>query len=224
MAIVRDSNVAGASRGTTSPVTWNHTVAAGGVLYVSIASLFPVADPITAVTFDGAAMTLIKKDTNNQRQVQVWGILNPTTGSAKAVSISFTGSDSLYGGSVSYTGVDTTGFSAVTPVEAHNAGVTTSISTSITPTVDNSVILGTGYAENGAPSAYTNIVNVGVATNLLFPIESSPLLISPAAATTIGITRPSNDWIKLVAFVAEPATGSAVKAPSGSLALMGCGM
>ena len=205
MAIARDSNVAGANRGTTSPVTWNHTVASGGVLYVYIGFQFPAADPVSAVTFDGAAMTLIKKDTNNSRQLQVWGILNPTTGSAKAVSVSFstTGTPTCWGGSVSYTGVNTSAFSSVTPVANNNVGDTNTISTSITTTADNSVVLGAIWDENINIASYTNIVNIG-AVSTVTPFETSPLLVTPAGAKTVGFTSSDTDWLKIIAFVAEP--------------------
>lgn len=204
MAIVRDTNVASASRGTSGSTTWSHTVSTGGVLYVYLAFYY-ATDPITAVTFDGVAMTQIIKETSNTRSIYCYGILNPTTGSAKTVSVTWntSGTPTLFGGSVSYTGVKTSGFSSVTPVEVHNAGASASVSTSITSTVDNSVILGLVSADNSSINGYTNIVNVGTVANMA-PSESNPLLITPAGATTVGFTSPANDWLKLIAFVVEP--------------------
>lgn len=209
MAIARDAAVATAYRGQTSPQTWNHTVASGGVLYVSVVS-YAVADTVTGVTFDGTAMTLIKKQTYSTRTVYIYGLLTPTTGSEKTVSVSFNtaGSPYIYGGSISYTGVDTSGFSSVTPVSAYTSTPAKSISTSITTSVNNSAILGMCWVENGAISTYTGITKVGTNVQLFHFEPSAGLIISPAGSLTVGVTTPSNDWMALLAFVAEPASSS----------------
>lgn len=203
--IMIDTNVATANLGTSGSATWNHTVASGGVLYVYLA-IYYATDTLTAITFDGVAMTLIKKETSNTRSIYCYGILNPTTGSAKVVSVTWTSGQTLYGASVSYTGVNTSGFSTVTPVESHNAGATNNTSLSITTVVDNSVVLGMGTADNNSITTYTGVVNIGALTTMV-PLESTPLLVTPAGAKTVTIAA-GTDWYKLIAFVAEPATAS----------------
>ncbi len=220
MAISRDTFVSASNRGSSSPVTWNHTVATDGVLYVVLGFNYPASDPVTAVTFDGDAMTLIKKDTSNSRQAQVWGILAPTTGSSAVVSVSFT-SGTCHGGSVSYTGADTTGFSAVTPVESHNTGTSTSTSTTITTTVDGSIIVGLGWADNAVQNVFGDNKLVGTNSNILGILESDPTIIDPAATTTLTVgTSIGNDWLKLIGVVVEPSSLVASSAPDLRLAFI----
>lgn len=87
------------------------TVAAGGILLVFVDD-FGGTQTTTGVTFDGVAMTQLQASTDNSGGVDAslsaWVLHNPTTGSAKTVTATFSGVEltlSVKGHAISYTGV-----------------------------------------------------------------------------------------------------------------------
>jgi hypothetical protein len=125
----------GTSQTTGSSCTWSHTC--GGT---ATAILVGVGVPVTAAawpisaTYGGLAMSDVnlRQQSNNSTDggIQVFGLLNPPTGANNVVvSVSgqtFTVSNPLVGGSMSYTGVGSFG----TPVAAFGASTTPSVTVS----------------------------------------------------------------------------------------------
>src|SRR5450756_66398 len=100
MAIAFDAQATGGAV-SASPKTWSHTCASGAFLIVFVYAN-DLSDLISAVTYNGAAMT--KLQTNLAvYAMTAWYLANPASG-ANTVSITSSGG-TLSGRSLSYTGV-----------------------------------------------------------------------------------------------------------------------
>lgn len=135
-AITEDgtSNASGSDNTSITSLTWAHTNA-GSALIASI-SMNDATDAdrvIASVTFNGDAMTVIKRqdDASGNKTVELWGLVNPDIATGNIVVTFNAGSVSqTSAGAISLSGTDTT-----SPFEANN-GVTVSNDSTPSVTVD----------------------------------------------------------------------------------------
>lgn len=111
-------------------------------------------DCVTGVTYNSVAMTrinTIRSETNNERGY-LYQLVAPATG-ANTVTITTSGGPSVVAGATSYTGV-----AQSSPIDTSGSlsqGSGTSISVSVTTTVDNDWLVGCGDGVTGAGSNFT---------------------------------------------------------------------
>jgi hypothetical protein len=159
MAIAFDAATDGGHNGGGGTLTFNHTCT-GSDRFLVVSFTGDVgggSDDISAVTFNGDALTFIGKriDATIARMGYCYGMVAPDAGTF-SVSISTSGSHFLTGGATSYTGVLQTGQPEVTQTFFSDADADSSVTNAITPaTADSWVILSThGYDfSNNPPTA-----------------------------------------------------------------------
>lgn len=160
MAIARDAATDGLNNGVAGPShTFAHTCT-GSDLYLEVVVVGDIgggADDITGVTYNGVAMTQIRKEAGATiaRMTYVYALMGPASGTHNVV-ISAGSTHFIQGAARSYTGV-TTGQPDVSNVTFSNADADSSLTTSITPLTANSWVLLTtgGYDSNNLPTAGT---------------------------------------------------------------------
>ena len=151
------SNTTSTASNYTS-ISWSHTVNVvdSTVLIVGLSwrNVGAGTQTVTSVTYNGSAMTLVRKDEYHQsasKSTGIYYLVNPASG-AHTVQVTWEGT--IYkavGGAVSFTGVDQTN-----PVNASagTAGATgTALSTSITTTVANTMLFDVVNVRNPSSSS-----------------------------------------------------------------------
>lgn len=141
MAIAFDA--ASSTSGNSSSFSWSHTCSGSDRLLVVQIGIQNGAEvsPITAVTYNGVALTLQRRDyVTYQVVAETWTLVAPATG-ANNVQVTLSGADKMAMGAISLTGVDQS-----TPVGAKNGYITSSgtggpQSISLTTSYDNSWIV-----------------------------------------------------------------------------------
>jgi hypothetical protein len=214
--LVQNGFAAGGAR------TWSHTVAGTDrILVVSVALWQDVAGTgtITAMTYNGVAMTKAQGVTQGAMRAEIWYLVNPATG-ANTVSATVTGNtDDRKFRSASYTGVD-----QVAGLDASNSAVggTGNPTVNVTTIADNSWVqdavakFGTGAATIGA--GQTSLLNNVTGATLGAASYEGPQ--TPAGAVTMSWTQASaNDWVT-VAMSFKPVAVTGTTATPGTLALV----
>ena len=136
------------STGTNfTSLSWSHTIATidSTILVVGVSwrNSGSNTHTVSSVTFNGVALTLVRKDeyfNGDSKSSAIYYLVNPPSG-AHTVQATFSGTVfRSVCGSISFTGVDQTN-----PINVHtgqtDATYNTNISTSITPTVANTVLV-----------------------------------------------------------------------------------
>ena len=136
------------STGTNfTSLSWSHTIATidSTILVVGVSwrNSGSNTHTVSSVTFNGVALTLVRKDeyfNGDSKSSAIYYLVNPPSG-AHTVLATFSGTVfRSVCGSISFTGVDQTN-----PINAHTGQTDdtydTNISTSITPTVANTVLV-----------------------------------------------------------------------------------
>lgn len=169
-----------ANGGSTGPVTWSHTCSGSDRLLLVGIKTYGSADPVTGVTYNGVAMTQLKKVDGGTNDVfnYVYGLLSPDTG-AHDISISYTGGQYVSATAGSYTGVLQSGLPDATAEAHYDSTGTTSLNTTITTVLNNCYVGVFGYA-NGGNHSLTN-ATIRIATTVGDAIwGDSNSAISPA--------------------------------------------
>jgi hypothetical protein len=204
-AISFDSG-AGSSAGTASSLSWTHTVSGSNtILQVCLNS--ENVTPSAAPTYNGTAMTLVTSETeNSNRHLYDYILVNPSAGS-NTVSVSFSGSGFVAGGSTSYDGVLQSG-----QPDAYNGTTggssSTGLATSVTTATNNDWIIGcasaggdVGQTYNGA-NAFASAVREQPNAALGFFDTKGP--ITPAGATTVGFSNSIADYSEFIGVAIAP--------------------
>lgn len=150
MAIAHDATTVAGNNLTATTASWNHTVAAGGVLFVVVSSRnsTDANRPVSGVTFDGVALSraIHLQDNATDLGVEIWYIANPATGTAKQITVTMTGTGNLWSAAASsFTGVNTTNPIGATQTASATG---TSVSLSLTPSYSNSWIIDSVYSKS----------------------------------------------------------------------------
>lgn len=135
----------------TSPITFSHTCSADNnrILFVGVTIREEPPATVTAVTYDGDALTFIRTDDNEADvRTEIWYKIAPSTGT-NTVSVTLSGNCIAVVGASSYIGVD-----QIAPYFLNNhggfddAGSSTTMSKSLTTNLLNSWIFNVGGANN----------------------------------------------------------------------------
>lgn len=177
------------------------------------------SSPVTGVTWNGTAMTLIDSQYNNfgangNTGVELWYIINPTAGVTNIVVSASNGSNRAK--AAFYTGVKQTG-----QPDASNKGSvpngTTNLALTVTTVADNSWSILVGRDING--SALQSVSNATIrvpATNNAIGFFDSNSDITPAGGYTMTVKTASGSFPKngvIASF--SPATAGPTPANSG---------
>lgn len=189
--IARDNQAQhGVNAGTDS---WSFTNNSGNLLVLGIGiSILAGTDLVTAVTYNGVAMTRIGyKGNANGGGIAgyLYYLLAPATGS-NTIAITATGATRIESYAASYTGVkQATPDATSTPTSATAA---TSIADTLTTVADNAIHIATYYVDAAAISSITNgTIIIGEMG------ESNPLLITPAGSNTMTANAISQNWVAI---------------------------
>lgn len=218
MAIAFDASAVSAESGS-STLAWNHVVGAAGanrLLSVGIVTIGYSQPTVTAVTFDGVAMTKARADQANDGEgsyveSSVWILKNPNTGT-KTISATITNNYDAGGVSASYTGCSQT---SVADAVGGKIGTTSTGSQSFTVTTvaDNCWIFAVGMGlyscDANQTSRGTVVIYYGY---LVVRGEDTNAAQTPAGAKTMGFTLGANQtcWVMSGASFAPVAAASIV--------------
>lgn len=216
MAIAYDTSGA-ATFGSASSKTWSHTMSAtaNGML-VAYVYQNNATDTLSGVTYNGVAMTQIRKqlNANSIGYAYLYYLVGPATGANNVVA---TNGSSTYmeGVSVSYTGVAQTG-----TIDSSNGNTASSSTLSVSTTVvaSNCWVLGLGRGDNAGGGANglsgvasTNRYNT---SGFLFFDDSNTTVSTGSNSTTL--TASSGNLILLVfSFPAAGGSASQIKSADG---------
>jgi hypothetical protein len=201
MAIAFDNATDGGNVNPGTSLTFSHTMGAGAnglILACYNGDTFGGADDFTSDVFNSVALALYKKITSatgGDRMSYIDGLLGPSSGAHNDV-ISCSSSHVIQGGAASYTNVRQTAQpdASVTNFSAQGA---TSLTTSITTTVDNCwvICLEGCYNSGSAPGAGTGATRRAFdAANGGWGIFDSGGPVTPAGSYSIQTTRSSNPF------------------------------
>lgn len=222
MAIALDAVTSKNRVATTSSITWTHTCTGTNlILFVAVQLTGETTDALTAITYNGVAMTLI----NNTGSISGSGfgylyyLLNPATG---ANTVSVTKSNSVSGieaVSASYTGVKQSG-----QPDSHTTNTTpTSLTTSLSTISIADNCWGIAYNINNQWST-ASLTATGTNTTRGTTAWSGALgdtngVIHPAGSVTMGWTGPSGtaNWGEIIATFSPVVANPPVAATSITL-------
>ncbi len=156
----------------STTVTWSHTVSAGlnRILIVGthVKDDTDVDRPITGITYGGVALTKIREDNDNAKDITVglWYLVNPSVGTANIVATATGTCQVLTGSAVSLAGVDQDN-----PVDSQNgtSGNNTLMTIAVTTLNNNNWVIDAGISKEG------NDLTIGANQTLLsqFTINST---------------------------------------------------
>jgi hypothetical protein len=218
--VTYDTAGATSPHGTTSPQTWIHVNSGNCVLVWSV-NASSVSNPVTAVTYGGVTLPLIKaqQTTGTGGGVAVYGLAGPTvpTGS-NTVSVTYTtgGADQI-SGSVSASGAGSIG----TPVSAASSVAVASFSVTLpSTTAGGLVVVGTSYGGNTGSGVFSG--TNGVTIRVSDVVSSTQAADNMAAGTvasaggsqTAGVSDSAgNDLWAMAAVELLPASTSGLGVP-----------
>lgn len=185
MALVIDatSSVAGSGAG---PFTWVHTCSGSDRFLLLGISYYDSGDTISAVTYNGDALTEVPSSTvsNGQYSAALYSLIAPDTGS-NTVSVTFTGSVFDFGaGAVSYTGAD-----QVAPLGT----AATDTGTSTTPSVDVTSTTGE-IVQDALAMIHSGTLTVGASQTQRWNSTGGFGFIKYAGSTESGATTTTMSW------------------------------
>lgn len=220
MAIAFD-NATFASEVSTTTRTFSHTVNSNtnGILIVLAHNNSGATDTFTGVTYAGVAMTRLTgvASANGDMYDSLWCLLAPASGTNNVVITSST-TRGIIGMASGYTGVSQAANPTVYAASS-SATSSTSVSSSVTPTVDNSWIVVTGAQNAVGITASTNINNVRASEGgVAYRRIADSGVITPAASTSQTWTYASNCCIitqVVIAPVSTPTGPTNVKTVNG---------
>jgi hypothetical protein len=195
--------------GDVSSYAWNHTCGATANLLVFGDSHVSTTDrTVAVVTYNAAALTLVRSDINAAYRTTIYYMVAPTTGSAKTVSVTYSGTLSHFGvgGVVSYSGAKQTG-----QPDAHNGAnsATGNPSVSVTTVADNSWVFSVVSARYSSTCDNTQRWNVPL-SGADFPCGGSDTNApkTPAGAQTMSWAQSTSSYWAISAASFAPAVSN----------------
>jgi hypothetical protein len=168
-----------------SATTFAHTVGSGSNRYLTVGTSYWQGS-VTGVTYSGQVMTKLGASANASDNAEIWGLLNPPTGTANVV-ITGSGVSEIASGATSWTGVNQ---STPTGIAGSNSGASGNPATSVT-TTPGDMVFGEVYTIDGVTQTATqnllwkntyccqsaggasNATSTGVATTLNWTLSPS---------------------------------------------------
>ena len=159
-AITRDATSTGGADFATS-ASWSHTIGSNisnTVLVLIVGSHACSDDLATSATYNSVAMTRLASEINNSNTIELWYLLNPSTG-ANTLAVNFDNSCSIATVATSYYNVNqTTPFGTAVTTDSAGSSVTSS-SLTVTSAANETVIdgLSTFFDTQTAGSGQTEL-------------------------------------------------------------------
>lgn len=208
------ANSSGVDNTSVTSVTYPITITSANILVVGAAGsdLTDADRPVTGVTFNGDALTLVRQDNDDSGNVTVslWYIVNPDVVTGNIV-VSYTGTVSTTGSF----GIGLIGANTSAPIDSQNTGVTDNSAThsaSTTVVAAGSYVIDSTIAVSCLDAAtvdasQTQITNFepSVFTFILGSYESSAG--GSTAMSWAGCNAGSSDWDSSVVSIAPAAAG-----------------
>jgi len=187
MAIAFDN--ATVSNGSTSALTFNHTIGANGTnRIVFVGGTIDGSKTITGATYGGTSMTLIDSQPSSTTTDYLFYLLNPPTGTSSVV-LTGSGTAFIYGGAVSYSGVKQSGQPDNKAKTSTTSG--TSLTNSLTTVADNCwTVMSFGNAASGVTAGTGETSRLS--SNGQFMMADSAGPISPAGSYSMTTTYDSS--------------------------------
>jgi hypothetical protein len=217
--IAVDATASTFSASNASSLTWSHTVGAGFNRILVVGTSAAGLTSVSSVTYGAAALTRINATSSSSSETtEMWYLLAPPAGTANIV-VTFSGSDSVAAGSVSFTGV-----SQSTPLgtsaSASGAGGTPSVTVA---SATNQVVIDTitDYADKSsltAGASQTQRWNVTSGAGGKTDVISGGSTKAGAASTTMSWTIGAAKAWSQVAVPLIPAPAFSACGPLGSTA------
>lgn len=201
MAVTYDSSANGNANSTT--LSFNHTCAANATLYVGVMTNDPTT--VSGVTYNSVAMTAQGtpfNDGGNNFKLSVFKLLNPASGT-NSVSVTISSSGTFRAVSVSYTGSDTL---SQPNAASTNTANTTTISTTTTSTVDNCLQIGFGISDSTGQTAGANTTqrNTNASNGQTIGVYEKNAVTTPAGASTITFTPSISGGLGFYGMMVQP--------------------
>lgn len=137
MAIALDASANSTYQAVSAGYSFNHTCTGQNLLLLVGVALFG-AGTVSGITYNGVAMTLVRRESGTTYVAELWQLVAPATGT-HSIAVTLSGALTSVSESVSFTGVDqgspTTGNNG-----AHNTGAIAQ--NNITTTIANSYVAG----------------------------------------------------------------------------------
>lgn len=209
-AIAFDSVTAVTATAGVTNKTFTHTTSGSNrVLFVITGTTNAVT--VNSVTYNGVSMTLAGSYVNAQNnKLAIYYLAAPATG-ANTVSITTSGTDTITGGSISFTGASQTGIPDAMPA-GDQSGALTTYSKSVTTVADNCFQLLALFDQNGL--TMTGGTNTTIGSQPEVVVRGTAFVYSttaktPAGSATLTVSAGSLSlWTGLMLSFAPAATVS----------------
>lgn len=188
--IVFDAASNSGYQAAASSYNWNHTCTGQQrFLAVDISLLSVAGTTVTAVTYNGVALSLIgaKSSVSGADRVECWGLANPASGT-NTIAVTLSASIASAGTAVSYTGVhQTVPTEAFNSAQATNGGSPADATVTVTTVAERAWVHAALATDDTAVTAnQTSRNNVTGAAGSGANEDTGP--IYPAAATAVSYT------------------------------------
>ncbi len=190
MAIAFDAIGPGKNEAGFSSYTWSHTCS-GTNRIVFVAFFGDLSDIATGATYDGVAMTLVRKTNTDSRWIYLYVLINPPTG-AKNVVVSFSGNSLIGGNSISYTGVKQTGQPEVSAAPNATPATITTIS-------DNSWTVLLNKSGTGATAGTGSFLRDNSISGSGYNFFDSNGPLTPAGSKSMSVSQEQGNIIAAIA-------------------------
>lgn len=197
----------------TGPITWSHTCNGSDRLLL-VHMCVQNSNLVTAITYNGVSMTKLLGPTGLYATQEIWGLLNPATGS-NTVSVTFTGNIYVGGCSTSYTGVKQTGLPDAST--SGDATQTTTITATLTTVATRTWMVMNTFANVQTPTAGTGQTSRGTLASRQMLVGDSNGDLSPGSNA---MTTNGGGGLNNFNCVAVSIADSTAEASSGSMLLM----
>lgn len=206
MAIALDNATSLSSSAASPWTTGTHTVAGSNRLLLAC-FLSVGGDVITAVTYNGAAMSALKKGANDGAfgMLQIWGLLAPSTGS-NTFTVTFS-AGTVFLIALSYTGVAQSGLPDASATLNQTAGGST-MANAITTVADQAWVSCIVVNGTSTPTVNTNVTARATPISTVVAGDSNgPVTPAGAFTQTWNVNAASSCEIVQVSFAPAPSNG-----------------
>lgn len=208
---------------TDGTTVWSHTCTGSDRVLLVGWYEFSSSATLSSITYAGVAMTQLGTFPADGAggNVYLYGLANPASG-ANDVSITHSASKQVFASSVSYTGVDQT--TPFPDTETTTSTFGTSLSASITTSVNNSWLLLVGRSPSRAPTAGTdtNVVKLGTGSgDAGWVLDSTSARATGANSLAWSYDPAQTTYYVLTAFAPAGGGGATPYRRRSNLALLG---
>ena len=206
-AVAIDATTAVTATNGVSNKTYSHTTSGSDRVMWNAAGCS--TSTISSVTYNSVSNTRAEQVNLQSSWAELWYLAAPATGS-NTVSITTAGSNSITGGTFTFTGASQTGIPDAVHKDTSQTSGVTSYSQSITTVADNCMIVMAGRANGGAAltgGTNTTVVQPEVAAMGMFAARSTNP-ITPAGSAALAMTSSSQQFFACMASF-KPVGGTA---------------